>query len=109
MNSKNTSALIGLGAIGTIIAYYGYHYLEDDEKEDPEKIENQKQEKHDETNNETKEISTKITQNKTTLDASNNNIKMEVTEQINNEKNKWSNYWAGQYKEIDKSKEIDVE
>ena len=34
---------------------------------------------------------------------------MEVTEQINNEKNKWSNYWAGQYKEIDKSKEIDVE
>tara|TARA_X000000950_G_C13602975_1_gene532163 strand:+ start:156 stop:518 length:363 start_codon:yes stop_codon:yes gene_type:complete len=120
MNSKNTSALIGLGAIGTLLAYYGYQYLDDDEKEHPEKIETQKEvtenkdkelenSKVNEENKDINEITTEKPEIKTTLDASSNNIKMEVTEQINNEKNKWSNYWAGQYNEIDKSKEIDVQ
>ena len=123
MNSKNTSALIGLGAIGTLLAYYGYQYLDDDEKESSEIIETKKdvtenkdkeleaskENKDSKEDNDNNETTTEKPEIKTILDASSNNIKMEVTEQIINEKNKWSNYWAGQYNEIDKSKEIDVQ
>ena len=57
-------------------------------------------------------------------DISSNTIKLEVTAQINQKhkekkeiidnkletpKNKWSNYWEDQYKNIDKKQEITVE
>ena len=31
--NNNTSTFIGLGAIGTLIAYFGYQYLDDDDND----------------------------------------------------------------------------
>ena len=31
--NTNTTAVIGLGALGTLLAYYGYQYLDEEESE----------------------------------------------------------------------------
>jgi hypothetical protein len=126
MNS-NTSTFIGLGALGTLIAYFGYQYLDEDdnnvEEKDNNTIKNIDNEssinkmKIDDTSSSTSDLSGNI------QDISKNKIKLEVQEQItkkiiehkNNESdnkketNKWSNYWEDQYNEIDKKQDIVVE
>lgn len=129
--NTNTSAVIGLGALGTLIAYFGYQYLDDDNEKSETNTDEQTI--SDVSNNvEVVEATLEKTQDntKTTQDLSSNNvseeisksnIKLEVAEQLNKkalesnkdenkkEQSKWTNYWEDQYKNIDKEKEITVE
>jgi len=115
MDNKNAiAATIGIGAIGSILAYYGYNNLSAA------------------TNNETLEETAPINESGvgTTRDqkvASMNNIKKQVEEEIKNTVDKietktrntdaqpdkiatseWSKFWSGQYK-INTSAKTDTE
>jgi hypothetical protein len=123
--NQNTSTFIGLGALGTLIAYFGYQYLDEDEEEKTKKSQtsdnlyNEVDYVKNEAVENMKEL-TDISRN-TIEDISKNKIKLEVEEQItkeiaekkmsdeNKETNKWSNYWEDQYKDIDQKQEITVE
>jgi hypothetical protein len=123
--NQNTSTFIGLGALGTLIAYFGYQYLDEDEEEKTKKSQtsdnlyNEVDYVKNEAVENMKEL-TDISRN-TIEDISKNKIKLEVEEQItkeiaekkmsheNKETSKWSNYWEDQYKDIDKKQEITVE
>jgi hypothetical protein len=123
--NQNTSTFIGLGALGTLIAYFGYQYLDENDDEDNTKksqnndsLYNEVDYIKDEAADNMKEL-TDISRN-TIEDISKNKIKLEVEEQItkeiaekmsheNKETSKWSNYWEDQYKDIDKKEEINVE
>lgn len=138
--NNNTSTFISLGAIGTLIAYFGYQYLDenDDDDHDNQKKSTDKNELlyNDETKdgnlgkemkvkkNDTSQQVLEDTSSNSITDISSNTIKLEVTAQINQKhkekkeiidnkletpKNKWSNYWEDQYKNIDKKQEITVE
>lgn len=124
--NQNTSTFIGLGALGTLIAYFGYQYLDENEDEDNTK----KTLSNDNLYNEVDYVKNEAVENMKELtdisrntieDISKNKIKLEVEEQItkeiaekkmsheNKETSKWSNYWEDQYKDIDKKQEITVE
>lgn len=116
--NTNTTAVIGLGALGTLLAYYGYQYL------DEEETENVCEDLYNDVSGNTFKESTKVQHDLSDnnvmqhmQDISKNKIKLEVREQINEKQNeelkksldKWSNYWEDQYNNIDKEKEITVE
>ncbi len=123
--NQNTSTFIGLGALGTLIAYFGYQYLDEDEEEKTKKSQSSDNlyNEVDYVKNEAVENMKELTDiSKNTIkDISKNKIKLEVEEQITKEiaekkgndkmkeTNKWSNYWEDQYKNIDKKQEITVE
>lgn len=125
MNTNaSTAAVIGIGAIGTILAYFGLQYVSEDEvssdveavaesvnnevstdvntdveKETPELTDTVKT-----TTNDTNEAN-EVEPNTTAINK--NGIKLEVTEAISNKKtdeNKWSEYWEVEYKNQDKDK-----
>ena len=132
--NTNTSAVIGLGALGTLIAYFGYQYLDDDNEKSEtntdeqtisdvsnnvEVVEDTLEKSQDNTNT-TQDLSS----NNVSEEISKSNIKLEVAEQLNKkaleskesnkdenkkEQSKWTNYWEDQYKNIDKEKQITVE
>ena len=116
MNSNNnTAAFIGLGAVGTILAYYGIQYFNEEEEDTTFETDISLNKCEDSLISD-KDVSNNLLENKTNKSVneveenSNNSIKLEVTEQINNEKNKWSNYWENEYNNQDKSKnDISVE
>jgi hypothetical protein len=123
--NQNTSTFIGLGALGTLIAYFGYQYLDEDEEEKTKKSQSSDNlyNEVDYVKNEAVENMKELTDisRNTIEDISKNKIKLEVAEQITKEiaekkgndkmkeTNKWSNYWEDQYKNIDKKQEITVE
>ena len=130
--NQNTSTFIGLGALGTLIAYFGYQYLDEDEEEKTKKsqtndnlyneVDNVKENNIDNIKKLLDVSKNSISNtNNVVEDISKNKIKLEVEEQITkeiaekkgndkmNETNKWSNYWEDQYKNIDKKQEITVE
>ena len=133
--NNNTSTFIGLGAIGTLIAYFGYQYLDDDDNDNnKEKSSDIKEVLYNDETKEDNEVNVKKnidSQSKledlssnSIGDISSNTIKLEVSEQIKQKhnqkkemndtklekpKNKWSNYWEDQYNNIVKEQEITVE
>jgi hypothetical protein len=126
--NQNTSTFIGLGALGTLIAYFGYQYLDEDESkksQSNDNLYNEVEHVKDNTLENVKELydlsKNIINETSNTMeDISKNKIKLEVEEQITKEvaqkksnyekkeTNKWSNYWENQYKNIDKKQEITV-
>lgn len=144
MNTNaSTAAVIGIGAIGTILAYFGLQYVSEDEvSSEFESVEENVNNSDNLYNEVEKESTTQTTKkdetpeklvtspdptqsnevNNTTKNLVNeqgntkinkNGIKLEVTEAITDQKtdkNKWSEYWEGEYKNQDKDKqEIVVE
>jgi len=132
--NNNATTILGLGAIGTLLAYYGYNYLDDDNDNETIKEnqteENQTEEKQTHKNNNIASKNINDHENNTTSildntnhDISQNSIKLEVKEQISktcieskenkenkeNNTDKWSNYWEKQYNEIDKKQDIAAE
>jgi len=125
--NQNTSAFIGLGAIGTLIAYFGYQYLDDEQSENEESVitDNVQTLYNDETKEAVSDNSIVEQSSNSFEDISNNTIKLEVSAQINkkvkekqdtekdkmleHEPSKWSNYWEGEYNNIDKTQELIVE
>lgn len=134
MNTNaSTAAVIGIGAIGTILAYFGLQYVSEDEVSSDveavaESVNNEVstdvntdvEKETPQTNTSTKTPELKDTVKTTTNDTNEanevepnttainkNGIKLEVTEAISNKKtdeNKWSEYWEGEYKNQDKDK-----
>lgn len=119
--NTNTSAVIGLGAIGTLIAYFGYQYLDDEDANDKVGEDNlYNDESKDDENDDAQDLSSNVLE-----DISKNKIKLEVEEVINKKsmekkeddekqkknqtKDKWSNYWEVQYENIDKQQDVAVE
>ena len=91
--NTNTSAVIGLGALGTLIAYFGYQYLDDDNEKSEtntdeqtfsdvsnnvEVVEDTLEKTQDNTNT-TQDLSS----NNVSEEISKSNIKLEVAEQLN--------------------------
>lgn len=139
MNTNaSTAAVIGIGAIGTILAYFGLQYVsEDDVSSEFESVEENVNNSDNLYNEVEKESSTQISKkdeateklvtnpdstqsnevNNTTKNSVNeqdntkinkNGIKLEVTEAITDkktDKNKWSEYWEGEYQNQDKDKQ----
>ena len=138
MNTNaSTAAVIGIGAIGTILAYFGLQYVSEDEvPSEFESVEENVNNSDNLYNEVEKESTTQTTKkdetheklvtspdptqpnevNNTTKNSVNeqdntkinkNGIKLEVTEAITDkktDKNKWSEYWEGEYKNQDKDK-----
>jgi len=134
MNTNaSTAAVIGIGAIGTILAYFGLQYVSEDEVSSDveavaESINNEvstdvntdveKETPQTNTSTKTPELTdtvktittdtnevNEVEPNTTVINK--NGIKLEVTEAISNKKtneNKWSEYWEGEYKNQDKDK-----
>lgn len=133
MNTNaSTAAVIGIGAIGTILAYFGLQYVSEDEVSsdvdnigeninNSDNLYNQVENDSDPVNTESEKVENnepvKTTENVKTTDDTNQSsendkakinkkgIKLEVTEAISNKKtdeNKWSQYWEGEYKNQDK-------
>ena len=77
--NTNTSAVIGLGAIGTLIAYFGYQYLDDEDANDKVGEDNlYNDESKDDENDDAQDLSSNVLE-----DISKNKIKLEVEEVIN--------------------------
>jgi hypothetical protein len=135
MNTNaSTAAVIGIGAIGTILAYFGLQYVSEDEvssdvdnigensnnsdnlynevenDSDPVNTESEKIENVETVENKEPVKTTVVTNQSIENDKAKINktgIKLEVTEAISNKKtdeNKWSEYWEGEYKNQDKDK-----
>jgi len=101
--NNNATTILGLGAIGTLLAYYGYNYLDDDndnetikenqteenQTEENQTQENEAQENEADKNNNIASKNINDHENNTTSildntnhDISQNSIKLEVKEQI---------------------------
>lgn len=81
--NNNTSTVIGLGALGTLIAYYGYQYFEDDNEDDNGDDDSKKQDAGFTSIKKNIDSATAVDiSNNATDDVSMNKIKLEVTEQI---------------------------
>lgn len=120
MNSNtNTAAVLSLGAVGTILAYYGMQYFnEENENEEAFDKEEENNNLDCSSNHIQTDISNNLLENDTDCDKKGESssppaeaIKLEVSEQIlSNKKNKWSSYWEKEYNNRDQSKqEIVVE
>ena len=122
MNSNtNTAAVLSLGAVGTILAYYGMQYFnEENDNEEAFDTEDENNNLDCSSNHIQTDISNNLLENGNDSDGDKKSesssppaeaIKLEVTEQIlSNKKNKWSSYWEKEYNNRDQSKqEIVVE
>ena len=120
MNSNtNTAAVLSLGAVGTILAYYGMQYFnEENDNEEAFDAEHENNNLDCSSNHILTDISNNLLDNDNDSDKKSESssppaeaIKLEVTEQIlSNKKNKWSSYWEKEYNNRDQSKqEIVVE
>ena len=111
MDNTNKIALtLGFGALGTVLAYYGYNQLNDDDeteenKEINEIIQNDQISKSQDKIVEKKEQSEQ-------LETISNEIKNEIKQKVETEKitkdPQWSRYWENQYSEKDKNENIAV-
>ena len=122
MDNTNKIALtLGFGALGTVLAYYGYNQLnEDDETEENKEI--NKIIENDETNSspdkqdEKSQTTTQKTTEKKELTEQTNAISREIKKEIKelsetekgNNDTQWSKYWENQYVEKEANENIAV-
>ena len=122
MDNTNKIALtLGFGALGTVLAYYGYNQLnEDDETEENKEI-NKIIENDETTSSPVKQVEKDqtITQpptEKKELSEQTNTISREIKKEIkelsetekSNNDTQWSKYWENQYGEKEKNEDIAV-
>ena len=102
-NTNKVALTLGFGALGTVLAYYGYNQINDDEEpskesqEIDEVIKNADNNSKKTTDNGENVVKTETSDGKA--------VKSETEKEISQVKNQWSQYWENEYSQETNDKE----